>query len=205
MEIVDHSKLLGVIVSNDLKWDRNTNHIVKNANKMMRMLHIASKFTRNRSHLENIYKTFIRSRLEYASTLWHSSLTVANRNDIERIQKSAMKVIFKHDYKGYERSLKMLKIESLQDRRERLSLRFAKKCLNHEKFSDMFPKNQSTFKSRRKEMYHVNMANREIYKRSSIPFLQRKLNENLQVEKQQLNSLLRVNCVSNVDSITYRK
>ena len=82
---------------------------------------------------------------------------------------------------------------------------FAKKCLNHEKFSDMFPKNQSTFKSRKKEKYHVNMANREIYKRSSIPFLQRKLNENLQVEKQQLNSLLRVNCVSNVDSITYRK
>ena len=78
----------------------------------------------------------MRSRLEYASTLWHSSLTVANRNDIERIQKSAMKVIFKDNYPGYERSLKIRKLESLQDRRERLSLRFAKKCLNHEKFSD---------------------------------------------------------------------
>ena len=202
VEIVDHSKLLGVIVSNDLKWDRNTNQIVKNANKMMKMLHIASKFTRNRSHLESIYKTFIRSRLEYASTLWHSSLTVANRNDIERIQKSAMKIIFKHDYVGYEKSLKILKIESLQDRRERLSLRFAQKCLKHEKFSDMFPKNQSTFSSRNKEKYHVNMALRERYRHSSIPFLQRKLNENLQMEKKQLRALLRVNCVSNVDSIT---
>ena len=99
-------------------------------------------------------------------------------------------------------SLKILKIESLHDRRERLGLRFAQKCLKHEKFSDMFPKSQSTFRSRNKEKYHVNMANRERYKHSSIPFLQRKLNENSQMEKNQLRVLLRVNCVSNVDSIT---
>ena len=141
VEIVNESKLLGVIISNDLKWDRNTNHIVKNANKMMRMLHIASKFTRNKSHLEHIFKTFIRSRLEYASTVWHNSLTVSNRNDIERIQKSAMKVIFKDDYQSYEKSLKVLKMEKLHERRERLSLSFAKKCLKHEKFSSMFPIN----------------------------------------------------------------
>ena len=202
VEIVDYAKLLGVIVSSDLKWEKNTNHIIKNANKMMKMLHIASKFTRNQVHLENIYKTFVRSRLEYASTLWHSSLTVANRNDIERIQKSAMKVIFKDNYPGYERSLKIRKLESLQDRRERLSLNFAKKCLNHEKFSDMFPKNKSTIRSRVKEKYHVNMAFTERYKHSAIPFLQRKLNDSAKIENKQLRALLQVNCVSNVDSIT---
>ena len=202
VEIVDSAKLLGVVVSSDLKWDKNTTHIIKNANKMMKMLHIASKFTRNRSHLGNIYKTFIRSRLEYASTLWHSSLTVANRNDIERIQKSAMKVILKQDYPGYEESLKILKIESLQERRDRLSLRFAKKCLNHDKFSNMFPRNQSTVRSRCKEKYLVNMANTERYRQSALPFLQRKLNDDIRVEKKQLRDLLRVNCVSNVGSIT---
>ena len=36
--VVDYAKLLGVIVSNDLKWEKNTNHIIKNANKMMKML-----------------------------------------------------------------------------------------------------------------------------------------------------------------------
>ena len=134
---------MGVIISSDLKWDKNTNYVVKNANKMMKMLHIASKFTKNKLHLEHIFKTFVRSRLEYASALWHSSLTVKNKNDLERIQKSAMKVIFKNDYLGYEKSLKTLKMEKLHDRRERLSLNFAKKCVKHEKFSDMFPKNLS--------------------------------------------------------------
>ena len=205
VEIVQESKLLGVIISSDLKWDRNTNHIIKNANKMMKMLHIASKFTRNKSHLEHIFKTFVRSRLEYASTVWHSSLTVSNRNDLERIQKSAMKVIFKNDYQGYEKSLKMLKMEKLHERRERLSLSFAKKCLKHERFSDMFPKNVngSNIKIRNRESYYVKQAKTERFKNSSIPFLQRKLNENAKNERKQLKALLRVNCVSHVDPITF--
>ena len=205
VEIVKESKLLGVIVSSDLKWDKNTNHIVKNANRMMRMLHIATKFTRNKSHLVHIFKTFIRSRLEYASTLWHSSLTLSNRNDIERIQKSAMKVIFKNDYQGYEKSLKILKMEMLQDRRERLGLNMAKKCLKHDKLQDMFPmnSNNSTVKIREKEKYHVNQAKTERYRNSAIPFLQRKLNESVKNERRQLKALLQVNCVSHVDPITF--
>ena len=204
VDLVKESKLLGVIITSDLKWERNTNHIVRNANKMMRMLHIASKFTRNRNHLEHIYKTFVRSRLEYASTLWHSSLTVSNREDIERIQKSAMKVIFKNDFQSYARSLKILKMESLQDRRERLSLNFAKKCLKQNEMSDMFPKhlNHSNIAVRNFERYHVNHARTERYKNSAIPFLQRKLNDDIKMERERLKALLQVNCVSNVDPIT---
>ena len=66
-------------------------------------------------------------------SVWHNSLTVSHRNDIERIQKSAMKVIFKNDYQSYEKSLRVLKMERLHERRERLSLSLAKKCLKHEK------------------------------------------------------------------------
>ncbi len=90
-----------------------------------------------------------------------------------------MKVLFKNDYQGYERSLKILKMEKLQERRERLSLSFAQKCLKHDKLSDMFPRsvNMSTIRMRNKEQYHVNKAKTERYRNSAIPFLQRKLNE----------------------------
>ena len=139
------------------------------------------------------------------STVWHSSLTLSNRNDLERIQKSAMKVIFKNDYQSYEKSLKVLKMEKLHERRERLSLSFAKKCLKHEKFSDMFPKNVngSVMKIRNKEKYFVNQARTERFKNSSITFLQRKLNEDAKSETKQLKALLQVNCVSHVDPITF--
>ncbi len=95
LEIVDEVKLLGVIINKDLKWSKNTNYLVKKANKKMRMLNIASKFTRNREHLKQIYKTFIRCNLEFSSNVWHSSLTGENREDLERVQKAALKVILK--------------------------------------------------------------------------------------------------------------
>ena len=62
----------------------------------------------------------------------------------------------------------------------------------------MFPKNvsKSTVRLRNKELFHVNKAKTERYKKSAIPFLQRKLNENINFEKKQLKSLLQVNCVS---------
>ena len=88
LEVVDEVKLLGVIITKDLKWEKNTKYLVKKANKKMRMLHIASKFTRNREHLKQIYKTFIRCNLEFSSNVWHSSLTQENREDLERVQKA---------------------------------------------------------------------------------------------------------------------
>ena len=59
LEIVDEVKLLGVIITSDLKWHRNTDYLTKKANKKMRMLHIAAKYTRNKDHLKHIYRTFV--------------------------------------------------------------------------------------------------------------------------------------------------
>ena len=53
--------------------------------------------------------------------------------------------------------------------------------------------------------YFVNQARTERFKNSSIPFLQRKLNESAKQERKQLEALLQVNCVSHVDPITFRK
>ena len=37
----------------------------------------------------------LKSLLEQSATVWHSRLTEENASDLERVQKSAMKVIFK--------------------------------------------------------------------------------------------------------------
>ena len=88
------------------------------------MLHIAAKFVKNKDDLLQIYKKFIRSSLEYSCVLWHSSLSKNNESDIERVQKAAVKVILKDKYSSYEGALKVLGLESLYDRRERLCLHF---------------------------------------------------------------------------------
>ena len=126
LQIVDEVKLLGVIISKDLKWHKNTSYLTKKANKKMRMLHKFSKFTKNKSHLMHIYKSQVRSSLEYCSTVWHSSLTQTDCSDIERVQKAAMRVIMGTRYQGYEEALKFMKIDSLKERRLKMALSFAK-------------------------------------------------------------------------------
>ena len=61
-----------------------------------------------------------------------------NEQDIERVQKSAMKLILKDKYVDYKKALKSVNLDSLYERRERLCLRFAKKCLKDENFKKTF-------------------------------------------------------------------
>ena len=84
----------------------------------MRILQVATKFIKSKQDLFHIYKIFIRSRLEFSSVDWHSSLSKTNENDIERVQKSALKLVLKENYSDYKTALKTLNIESLYDRRK---------------------------------------------------------------------------------------
>ena len=145
----------------------------------MKMLHVAAKFVKNKNDLVQIYKTFIRSRLEYSCELWHSSLSKNNESDIERVQKSAIKVILKDKYGSYKNALKVLGLETLYDRRERLCLNFAKKCLKIENFKKLFPlrKTSHSMDKRRVEKYLINNISTERYRRSAIPTMKKLLND----------------------------
>ena len=72
IEIVNEKRLLGTILTIDLKWDKNTKEIVKNACKRMQLLNTAAGFTTNVQDLKNIY---LRSILEQSAVVWHSSLS----------------------------------------------------------------------------------------------------------------------------------
>ena len=46
--------------------------------------------------LLEIYSVFMRSRAEYMSVVWNSSLTILEGNKIENIQKTSLKIILGH-------------------------------------------------------------------------------------------------------------
>ena len=74
--------------------------------------------------------------MEQSCTVWHSGLTEENCQDLERIQKTALKIILSEEYKSYENALNILELEKLDERREILCLQFAKKCLKNEKIKN---------------------------------------------------------------------
>ena len=106
--IVEETKLLGTIITSDLKWKRNTREIVKNAYKRMQLLNTAANFTSNVQDLKSIYLIYVKSILDQSAIVWHSSLTSQNKRDLERVQKAAVRVILKDRYNTYKQGLKVL-------------------------------------------------------------------------------------------------
>ena len=108
IEVLDSTKLLGTVISNDLKWELNTKNIVKKANARMQILRKASQFGASVEDLKLIYFLYIRSQLEQSATVWHSTLILQNRRDLERVQKTAIKIILNNQQNSYKKSLTKL-------------------------------------------------------------------------------------------------
>ena len=178
IETVKETKLLGTVITDDLSWNTNTDRIVKETNRRMQILHKASKFTNNTKDLKQIYMLQIRSKLDQSAVLWHSSLTQKNRDDLERVQKSAVKCILGTSYQSYDSGLKNLGLETLDKRRDQMCLKFAKQCLKLEKMKQLFAKNDSghSMLKRDSNTFKVVRAQTERLRKSAIPFMVRQLN-----------------------------
>ena len=176
LEQVHQARLLGVIISDDLTWKANTDHIVKKAFKRMSILTNLFKFSVPQQELVHIYTLYIRSVVEQACIVWHSAITKGESLDIERVQKVALRVILSTNYTSYEDALKSCNLKTLSERRSELSLRFAKKCIKNPKTADIFPLNNPQRRTRLTEKFEVTYANTERLARSAVPFMQRLLN-----------------------------
>ena len=107
------------------------------------------------------------------------------------MQKAALKVILRNDYKDYEEALRLTGLQSLDSRREMIGLRFVKNSLRNDNFSKLFPlkKIKHVMSVRNPLKYHVNRANTERYRKSTIPYLQRLLNKESLKRKYEFNQL----------------
>ena len=187
IETVTETKLLGTILTNDLTWERNTEELVKKAYARMEMLRKLSSFGAPHNDMKQVYISFIRSLLEQSCNVWSSSLTVECQKDIERVQKIALKIILKDQYKSYENALKLLDLETLTERRSILSLKFAKKCLKNPKMKNLFPpsKNKHEMTKRNPEHFQVFHANTDRLRNSAIIHMQKQLNQEVTRRKKE--------------------
>ena len=154
IETVKDLKLLGTVITNNLKLDENTMLLVKRAYAKMEILRQMANFTNSVKDKTHVYKTYIRSVLEQSSVVWSSAITRKNINELERVQKVAIRLISKSE-EPYKEKLKELNLETLQDRRNKLSVRFAEKCVRN-------PKTKSMFRKKHKRTYHETQKQRKV-------------------------------------------
>ena len=185
VEVVDKAKLLGVLITDDLKWDANTEMIVKKANTRMELLRKVASFNPSIADKRTLYILYVRSILEQSCVVWNSSLTAENSNNLERVQKAAVRIILANRFENYDDALDKVDLQRLTERRNDLCLKFAKKCTQSEKTQDIFPLKRKIhdIDVRYPEKFVVKFAKTERLKKSAIPNMQRMLNGSILIKR----------------------
>ena len=180
LQVVDEIKLLGVTMRSDLSWSSHCTQICQKGFSRLWMLRRLKPLGANTSELLEIYETQVRSVLEFAVAAWNSGLTQQLIYQVERVQKSAFAIILGNEYGSYSNALKILDRKPLSDRRHDLCLKFAKKSLKHEKYSNWFCTNdvESITRSETPLLKPVE-ALKSRFKKSPLYYLTTLLNENV--------------------------
>ena len=167
---VESAKLVGVIIQNDLKWDKNTNAILQKAQKRLFFLKRLKKPGACEKDLLRFYTAIVRPVCEYAAPAWATSLTLAQRHKLENIQKRAFNIIAPE--LSYEESLSKLEQSTLEDRRLKLCESFFSKIQNpKDKINDILPEQREHKYSFRQNRKFENIKCRTSrYKNSFLPF-----------------------------------
>ena len=95
-----------------------------------------------------VYTTYVRPIIEYAAPVWHPGLTTSLSNKLERIQRRAVRTILGANYTSYAEACSQLGLPSLHQRRENLTLKFAKSLLTSSQYRHLLPPDRQSISGR---------------------------------------------------------
>ncbi|XP_078589510.1 uncharacterized protein LOC144869879 [Branchiostoma floridae x Branchiostoma japonicum] len=140
LEVVSIAKCLGVIFQSDLKWVTHVVEMTKKGKQRLYLLCRLKQFQLPTQDLLTVYPCFVRPVLEYATPLWHPGLTNIQRKKIESSQVRATKIILGNNFHSYTSACEALQLQTLEDRRVTLCLKFAQKLYKSEQNRHWFPR-----------------------------------------------------------------
>ena len=181
LKVIHETKLLGVIVTDDLKWHTNTKYICAKANKKMWTLRRMKILDIEPYVILDVYLKEIKSVLELAVPAWHSGLTKKQSADIECVQKVAVNIILSDTNTGdcefsYNMGLVILDLQPLEVRREKLCRTFANRTLKT-RHANMFTSYNSVYSTRSKPNFFIPSCNTQRSYNSPLNYLTRILND----------------------------
>ena len=164
---VSSAKILGTYISADLKWNTHINYIVSKASKRLYFLRILKRAGLDHTSLLTVYTTCIRSVLEYGCQLWNFGASQYLSDDVERVQKRALRII--HPDLSYRKALGVIPLPSLSQRRDELCRSHFKRITKpSHKLYDLLPDKRTNNLRNNDNFTHIwSCTNR--FKNSYIP------------------------------------
>ncbi|KAI8479751.1 hypothetical protein Bbelb_424990 [Branchiostoma belcheri] len=182
LEVVPIAKCLGVTFQANLGWDSQVREMTRKGNQRLYLLCRLRQFNLPVEDLLTVYKSFVRPVVEYAAPVWHGGLTRDQRKKIENIQRRAAKIMLGRNYHGYSSACEVLHLQTLDDRRSTLCLKFAKKLLSSEEYRGWLPELRGDVSgrvTRQRNQLDRLPVHTERYRNSPIPFLTSLLNNSM--------------------------
>ena len=124
----------------------------------------------------DIYNKQCRSIVEFAAPVLNGAITDNEILEIERVQKIALHIILGDQYVTYRNALTKTNLETLENRRAKLCLNFARRAENHTKHMQWFKLRPKTTTRQNNYKYWSVNARTDRLKRSPIPYLTNLLN-----------------------------
>ena len=125
IEQVKTYKILGVIMSSDLKWNCHVDHIIKKASKKLYSLRVLRRAGVENDNILKVYLTTVRPVLEYAVPVWQAIPDYLSEA-IEVVQKRSLKIIYP-ECDSYTDALNLADIPTLKSRRDLLCEKYMDK------------------------------------------------------------------------------
>ena len=143
LEIVTSARLLGLNLTSDLKWNTHTSKLIRKVSPRLYFLRQLKRSRVASKELTVFYTTCIRPILEYACHVFHHALPEYLSDDLERIQRRALKII--HSDLSYSEALKVSGLQRLHERRESITTRLYHEVTNNpcHKLHSLLPKRNS--------------------------------------------------------------
>ena len=119
-------KLLGINISDDLRWNAHVDALCAKVVSRLYFLKILKHSGLPQNDLLCFYKSVIRSVVEYGCVVWHHNLTTAQSDRLEALQTRALRIILHPVTLPYNTALTLCEIESLKLRRCKFQQKFFK-------------------------------------------------------------------------------
>ena len=101
---------------------------LKKVNARMQLLRKVWSFGSTIEEMVGLWKTYCLSVLDQSCVLWDSGLTLENKRDLERTQKTFAKLVLQEKYKTYNEALLNLGLQNFELKRKRLTWILQKKA-----------------------------------------------------------------------------
>ena len=175
----DPVRILGFTFENRPTVATHVSGLIKKARRRYWVLRHLQSYGFSSQELVQVYKSLVRSVIEYCSVVYHSMLTEDMSSRLERVQYQALKCIYGYNGESGRALRERAGLETLEERRLQAIDKFTDKCIQG-RFADWFPHKSIARQTRSQRPYEEKYARCDRLRNSPLYFMRRRLNDRIQ-------------------------